>query len=188
MQYLLPTLLLVPAVLGATINPRQSTEAPISLQGDTSSFTNAAKYAQASYCTESAGGFINGATVSKVWGNGDSVPFCYVAYNPNSNQIIVAHEGWVSKLLFESTGTSLISFYFFCFRTDPTEIESLKVDADLFLDPMDSRFSSCGFKSGSEVHGGFQKAWASTADDILAEVNSQLASHSGASVLVTGHS
>jgi len=52
-----------------------------------------AKYTQASYCTESAGKVINGATVSKVFGNGDNVPYAYVAYNPTSNQIIVAHEG-----------------------------------------------------------------------------------------------
>lgn len=53
---------------------------------------------------------------------------------------------------------------------------------------MNSRLSNCGFASGSRVHSGFQNAWASTADAILAEVNRQRAAHSGASVLVTGHS
>lgn len=93
MNFLLASLLLAPAALGASINPRQSTDAPSLFSGDTSPYVNAAKYAQASYCTEDAGGDVNGATVSMVKGNGDSIPYVYVAYNPSENQIIVAHEG-----------------------------------------------------------------------------------------------
>jgi len=88
MKFAFASLLFTPVVLGAILTPRQT-----AISGDTSSYTSAAKYAQAAYCTKASGGTVNGATVSKVFGNGASVPYAYVAYNPTSNQIIVSHQG-----------------------------------------------------------------------------------------------
>ncbi|KAI6117476.1 hypothetical protein EV401DRAFT_1598778 [Pisolithus croceorrhizus] len=63
-------------------------------------------------------------------GNGDSVQYWYVGYDPSLGTVIVAHQG-----------------------TNPSEILPLVTDADLFLTNLDSSLFP-GISSDIEVHNG----------------------------------
>ncbi|KAG1816416.1 Alpha/Beta hydrolase protein, partial [Suillus subaureus] len=165
--------LLVAAAVQAfpSINTRQSITALTTTQID--QFTPYTYYASAGYCTN---------TQTLAWdcgtncdanpgfkpvasgGNGDSVQYWFVGYDPTLDTVIVSHQG-----------------------TDPSEILPLITDADFFLTNLDSTLFP-GISSDIEVHNGFGDAQASTATDVLAAVESTMSTYSTTSVTLVGHS
>ncbi|KAI6010401.1 Alpha/Beta hydrolase protein [Pisolithus microcarpus] len=97
-------------------------------------------------------------------GNGDSVQYWYVGYDPSLDTVIVAHQG-----------------------TDPSEILPLVTDADFFLTSLDSSLFP-GISSDIEVHNGFMNAQASTATEVLAAVQTTMSKYGTTTVTVVGHS
>lgn len=154
-----------------SINTRQSITALTTTQID--QFTPYTYYASAGYCTN---------TQTLAWdcgtncdanpgfkpvasgGNGDSVQYWFVGYDPTLDTVIVSHQG-----------------------TDPSEILPLITDADFFLTNLDSTLFP-GISSDIEVHNGFGDAQASTATDVLAAVESTMSTYGTTSVTLVGHS
>lgn len=136
--------------------------APTSPLSDYQQYSFPAQLAQAAYCGLAVGSTVGDAKLLWTAGDGRSTPMVYVAYSP-SKGVIVSHQG-----------TNMSSF------------SSILNDADFGKDPVNSRLSYLG--SGVEVHGGFQDTWLRTADSVLGQVQSALASHPGSSVLTVGHS
>ncbi|KAG2033813.1 Alpha/Beta hydrolase protein [Suillus americanus] len=165
--------LLVAAAVQAfpSIHTRQSITALTTSQID--QFTTYTYYASAGYCTN---------TQTLAWdcgtncdanpefkpvasgGNGDSVQYWFVGYDPNLDTVIVSHQG-----------------------TNPSEIMPLITDADFFLTTLDSTLFP-GISSDIEVHNGFKDAQASTATDVLAAVESAMSTYGATSVTMVGHS
>ncbi|SJX62485.1 related to triacylglycerol lipase precursor [Sporisorium reilianum f. sp. reilianum] len=121
-----------------------------------------AQLAQTAYCGLAVGIKVGDATLLWTAGDGRSTPMVYVAYSP-SKGVIVSHQG-----------------------TNTSSFASILNDADFDKDPVNSRLSYLG--ASVEVHGGFQDTWLRTADSVLAQVKSALASHPGSAVLTVGHS
>ncbi|KAG2364630.1 hypothetical protein BDR07DRAFT_1279279 [Suillus spraguei] len=172
MASIVAALLLASAVQASpSISARQSITALTTTQIDT--FTPYTYYASAGYCTN---------TQTLAWdcgtnceanpqfkpvasgGNGDSVQYWFVGYDPNLDTVIVSHQG-----------------------TDPSEILPLITDADFFLTNFDSTLFP-GLSSDIEAHNGFLDAQASTATDVLAAVESAMSTYSTKSVTLVGHS
>ncbi|KAG2143797.1 Alpha/Beta hydrolase protein [Suillus bovinus] len=169
---------IVAALLAATavwasppISTRQSITPLTTSQID--QFTPYTYYASAGYCTN---------TQTLAWdcgtncdanpkfkpvasgGNGDSVQYWFVGYDPTLNTVIVSHQG-----------------------TNPSEILPLVTDADFFLTPLDPILFR-GISSDIEVHSGFGNSQASTATDVLAAVESAMSTYGTTSVTMVGHS
>ncbi|KZP12702.1 alpha/beta-hydrolase [Athelia psychrophila] len=138
-----------------------------------SAFTPYTWYASAAYCAASTtatwscgascsanSGFVPVAS----GGNGDSVQYWYVGYDPSLKTVIVAHQG-----------------------TDPSEILPLLTDADILTENLDGTLFS-GISSTIKVHSGFANAQANTATAVLAAVQTALTKGSTKSVTLTGHS
>ena len=87
----------------------------------------------------------------------------FVGFDPTSNSVVVAHQG-----------------------TDPSNIESVLVDADFVPDPVDPNIFP-GLPSDIKVHGGFQDAHARSAPQILQAVQAELTIRNTENVLVVGH-
>ncbi|KAG1908103.1 Alpha/Beta hydrolase protein [Suillus fuscotomentosus] len=154
-----------------SLSTRQSITALATSQID--QFTPYTYYASAGYCTN---------TQTLAWdcgtncdanpgfkpvasgGNGDSVQYWFVGYDPNLDTVIVSHQG-----------------------TNPSEILPLVTDADFFLTTLDSTLFP-GISSDIEVHNGFQDAQTSTATDVLAAVESAMSTYGTTSVTMVGHS
>jgi len=64
---------------------------------------------------------------------------------------------------------------------------SVLVDADYFLDPLNSTFFP-GVSSSVQTHGGFGNAFDRSAASVYSAVVTTLAAHAGATVTVIGHS
>lgn len=139
---------------------RGSTAAPSPLS-NYQQYTFPAQLAQAAYCGQPVGAKVGDATLLWTAGDGRSTPMVFVAYSP-SQGVIVSHQG-----------------------TNTSSFSSILNDADFGQDPINSRLSYLG---NVEVHGGFQDTWLRTADSVLAQVKSALASHPGSRVLTVGHS
>jgi len=138
-----------------------------------STFTPYSFFASAGYCTpattlawdcgancQANPGFMPVAS----GGNGDSVQFWFVGYDPTLDTVIVSHQGTV-----------------------PTEILPLVTDGDFFLTNLDSTLFP-GISSDIQVHNGFKDAQADTATDVLAAVQSAMSNFSANSVTLVGHS
>ncbi|KAF9236092.1 Alpha/Beta hydrolase protein [Melanogaster broomeanus] len=97
-------------------------------------------------------------------GNGDSVQYWFVGFDPSLDTVIVSHQG-----------------------TDPSEIMPLITDADFFLTNLDSTLFP-GISSSIEVHNGFADAQADTATDVLAAVQTTMTKYGTSSVTMVGHS
>jgi len=141
----------------------------------TSDFLQPALFSRVAYCSSSAvQSFQCGAPcdalgsnidVLQVGGNDGTVPMYFIAHDPSTNTIVVAHQG-----------------------TDPENLLSLLNDAEIGLvDLNTTRFTAASGK-GIQVHEGFQDTFERTADGVLAGVQSGLASTGATNVLVTGHS
>ena len=83
----------------------------------------------------------------------------FVAYDPTANEIIVSFSG-----------------------TDPLSIQNWIDD----LDFIQTSYGYCG--NDCKVHQGFYKSFNSTVDQVKSLVNSAYASHSSATLSITGHS
>ncbi|KAI6041893.1 Alpha/Beta hydrolase protein [Pisolithus marmoratus] len=170
MLYLLALVLLGPSAIHA-LTTRQSITILESFQVD--SYTPYTYYASAGYCT---------ATQTLAWdcgtncnanpefipvasgGNGASVQYWYVGYDPSLDNVIVVHQG-----------------------TNPSEILPLVTDVDFFLANLDSSLFP-GISSDVEVHSGFKDAQALTAPDILAAVQATLSKYGATAITLVGHS
>ncbi|OAX37652.1 alpha/beta-hydrolase [Rhizopogon vinicolor AM-OR11-026] len=155
----------------SSLNARQSITALTTSQIDT--FTPYTYYASAGHCTN---------TQTLAWdcgtncdanpdfkpvasgGNGDSVQYWFVGYDPKLDTVIVSHQG-----------------------TNPSEIFPLVTDANFFMTGLNSTLFP-GISSNIKVHNGFKDAQASTATDVLAAVKSAMSTHRATSVTMVGHS
>ncbi|KAI0941021.1 hypothetical protein AcV7_003241 [Taiwanofungus camphoratus] len=107
---------------------------------------------------------LSGVQVLTAGGDQGEIPFYFVAKDPQSQSIVVAHEG-----------------------TDPTNLLSDLNDAEFAQVAINSTLFPQA-SSGVQVHDGFQQTQGRTADLILSTVQSALSSTGYTNVLVTGHS
>ncbi|PCH36507.1 alpha/beta-hydrolase [Wolfiporia cocos MD-104 SS10] len=180
---LLPLLSFTPRTLAAPvplfgINLGEGSEAtgnptPISQSTITDDLLRPALFARTAYCPSSTltdwscGAPCNalpGVNVFTAGGDDGEIPFYYVASDPQTQTIVVAHEG-----------TDPENFY-----SDLNDIKFSQVAINA------TRFPQAG--SNVQVHDGFQETQGRTADTILSTVQSALASTGYTNVLVTGHS
>lgn len=173
MTYIIAVLLAaaVQAFPFPSISTRQSITALTTSQID--QFTPYTYYASAGYCTNmqtlawDCGTNCNANPDFKPvasGGNGDSVQYWFVGYDPNLDTVIVSHQG-----------------------TDPSDILPLVTDVDVVLVPLNPILFP-GISSDIEVHDGFQNAQASTATDVLSAVESTLSTYDTNLVTMVGHS
>lgn len=149
------------------------TPTPVSQSTIDSTLQRPAFFARAAYCPSqnvrnlSCGapcGAIKEAKILQAGGDGGEIPRFFIAQDPDSQTIVVAHQG-----------------------TDPENLLSDLNDAEFAQVAMNStRFPSAA--KGSLVHDGFQKTQGRTADLVLSTVKSALASTGYTNVLTTGHS
>ncbi|CAK5278175.1 unnamed protein product [Mycena citricolor] len=97
-------------------------------------------------------------------GNGDTVQYWYVGYDPALQTVIVSHQGTV-----------------------PAHIQSLITDLRFFLRHLDPTIFP-GLPSDIEVHTGFADEHAKTAADVLAAVKTALSESGFTKVTIAGHS
>ena len=135
--------------------------APTSPLTNYQQYSYPAQLSQAAYCGQPVGATVGDATLLWTAGDGRSTPMVFVAYSPTKG-VIVSHQG-----------------------TNTSSFASILNDADFALDPINSRLAYLG---SVKVHGGFQDTWLRTADSVLAQVKSALATHPTAPVLTVGHS
>ncbi|KAK7440380.1 hypothetical protein VKT23_017016 [Stygiomarasmius scandens] len=107
----------------------------------------------------------NDIDVFQAGGDDGLVPMYFIAHDPSTDTIVVAHQG-----------------------TEPENFLSVLNDAQFFLEDLNTtRFTSADGK-GIKVHDGFQKTFERTADGVLSGVQNGLATKGASKVLVTGHS
>jgi hypothetical protein len=97
-------------------------------------------------------------------GDGGATPYWFVGYDPVSKAAIVSHSG-----------------------TDPTNLQSLLVDANFFWDTLSPSLFP-GISSSIQVHDGFTNAQANSASAVLAAVKKIMKDRSVTKVTVIGHS
>ncbi|PBK99891.1 alpha/beta-hydrolase [Armillaria gallica] len=97
-------------------------------------------------------------------GNGDSVQFWYVGYDPNLDAVIVGHQG-----------------------TDTTKLLPILTDLNIILSNLDDTLFP-GVSSDVKVHSGFKESQADTAESVLSYVKIAMSTYSTSSVTVVGHS
>ncbi|KAK7470790.1 hypothetical protein VKT23_002208 [Stygiomarasmius scandens] len=103
--------------------------------------------------------------VFQAGGDDGLVPMYFVAHDPSTDTIVVAHQG-----------------------TEPENFLSVLNDLQFFLEDLNTtRFTSAEGRD-IKVHDGFQKTFERTADGVLSGVLSGLATKGASKVLVTGHS
>ncbi|KAG6864286.1 hypothetical protein C0991_010805 [Blastosporella zonata] len=153
-----------------------SDSATTSLAQDTvtTEFLRPAQFTRVAYCSSAAvsswqcgapcdslGGAVE---VLQTGGDDGLIPMYYIAHDPATQSIIVAHQG-----------------------TDPSSLLSVLNDVQIPLVALNSsRFPDVD--ESVQVHDGFQKTFERTADGLLAGVQAGLASKGVSNVLVTGHS
>lgn len=133
-----------------------------------------ANFARASVCTPAivklwkCGPACDAAPQTQVLlaaGDDGEIPDFYVAYDPPSNSMVVAHQGTVFSNL-----TSILN------------------DIELFLvTPNEAQFPGAG-AAGVKVHEGFLKTYNRTAADVLAAVQRGIKQKGATNVKVVGHS
>ncbi|KAI9062754.1 lipase [Trametes sanguinea] len=160
-----------PAPNAVNVSPRQAITALSTSKIAT--YTPYTYYASAGYCSSS---------VTSTWscgancaanpqfkpvaagGDGDSVQYWFVGYDPSLKSVIVSHQG-----------------------TNPNEIEPLVTDGDAELTNLDSALFP-GISSSIQVHKGFAGAQANTASSVLQAVQKAMSTYGTKNVAVTGHS
>lgn len=165
-------LIAVPAQVAAAVLPRQD-PTPVATASATAEFAPLAAFAAAAYCQPSQildlscgatcdalGSFVPTAA----GGDGDSVQFWFVGFDPALQSVVVAHQG-----------------------TDPSELLPLLTDADFFLEEFDTTLFP-GLSSSIKAHSGFLDAQSKTASEVLAAVQKTMASHSTTHVTLASHS
>jgi hypothetical protein len=160
------------SVVSAAVVPRQGAVTALSAS-QINAFTPYSFFASTAYCDPSTtinwscGANCNGnpgflPTASG--GDGGSVQFWYVGFDPSLNTVVVAHQG-----------------------TDSSNIIADLTDTDFFLGSLDPTLFP-GISSSIEVHSGFRDSHARSAPTILAAVQRTMAAHSATSVTIVGHS
>jgi len=159
------------AIASAAVLPRQGAVTALSA-AQISAFKPYSFFASSAYCSPSTtinwscGANCNGNpgfVPIASGGDGDTVQFWYVGYDPALSTVVVAHQG-----------------------TDTSKLIPDLTDLDFFLTPLDQTLFPG--TSGLEVHNGFEAAHAKAAPDVLAAVQQGLAAHSTSSVTIIGHS
>ncbi|KAK7685856.1 hypothetical protein QCA50_011203 [Cerrena zonata] len=107
---------------------------------------------------------VKGISVVAAGGDGEEIPRFFVATDPSTQSVVVAHQG-----------------------TDPTKILSIANDVKFVQKDMDSKVFPKP-DAGVKVHDGFQDAQVRTADTVLSTVKDTLTKSGFKRVLVTGHS
>jgi len=139
----------------------------------TDAFVRPARFAQIAYCSPGAvQGWQCGAPCDALpgvqsivtGGDGAVTPFYYVAHDPTSQSIVVAHQG-----------------------TDPGKILSIANDLQILLEPLDQNLFP-NVDPSIKIHDGFAKTFARTAPDILGNVTAALTSFGVNKVEIHGHS
>ncbi|KAJ3993044.1 lipase class 3 family protein [Lentinula boryana] len=97
-------------------------------------------------------------------GDGDSIQFWFVGFDPTLNSVIVSHQG-----------------------TDTSEILPIITDTEVALQTLNAALFP-GVSSSVQVHDGFGKAQAGTATAVLAAVQQAMSAHSTTAVTTVGHS
>ncbi|KAK7056891.1 hypothetical protein VNI00_002608 [Paramarasmius palmivorus] len=147
----------------------------VSAQTISDNFIRPAQFSRVAYCSSAAvtswqcgppcDSIGKGVNVIQAGGDDGLVPMYFVAHDPTSNTIVVAHQG-----------------------TEPKNFLSVLNDAQfLLVDLNTTRFTAAEGKD-IQVHDGFQKTFERTADGVLEGVQKGLASFGSSKVLVTGHS
>lgn len=172
---------LITTVLGAPLplfgfgDDSDDKTTPVTAEAITSNFVRPAQFSRVAYCSSAAvtswkcgapcdalGG---GIDVFQAGGDDGLIPMYFVAHDPTSNSIVVAHQGTESK-----------------------NFLSILNDAQFLLTDLNTtRFTAADGKD-IEIHEGFQKTFERTADGVLAGVKNGLAKFNSTKVLVTGHS
>ncbi|KAJ8076086.1 hypothetical protein PM082_022071 [Marasmius tenuissimus] len=170
---------LVPLTLSAPIfailDREDSPTTSITVEDLESSFLRAAQFTRVSYCSSrvvskwECGGPCEevgkGVKVIQAGGDDGLIPGYFVAHDPTTESIVVAHQG-----------------------TDSRKTLSILNDAQLLLRDINTkRFTSAKGKS-IEVHDGFQKTFERTADEVVAAVQRGLTEFKVKKVHVMGHS
>ncbi|KAG7441496.1 alpha/beta-hydrolase [Guyanagaster necrorhizus] len=171
-----PFLLQLVSTLG-TIYPTSSGPVPPGVTplsvAELASFAPYTQFARAAYCGSDAlknwscgeaCDAVSDFEPTLVGGNGDDVQYFFVGYWPSEDAIVVGHEG-----------------------TDPTQLESVLTDVDALHDNLNPDLFP-GVSSEVYVHAGFRDAQASTAREILTEVQSLIESKGTSNLVVVGHS
>lgn len=154
-------------------DPATGTPEPVSDAVVASSLTRPADFSRIAYCSSAAVqswtcgppcAAVPGVEVLQTGGNSGSVPLYFIAHDPTSQSIVVAHQG-----------------------TDPSNILSVLNDVEFGLTDLNTTLFPQG-GDGVQVHSGFQDTFARTSDGILAGVQAALVSKGVSKVAVTGHS
>ncbi|KAI0630903.1 lipase [Trametes polyzona] len=160
-----------PATNVADLVARQSITAVSATE--IASFTPFTHYASAGYCAASATlSWSCGANCAAnptfkpvaAGGDGDSVQFWFVGFDPTLNTVIVSHQG-----------------------TNTHEILPLIEDGDIALKVLDATLFP-GLSGAIQVHHGFAKAQASTASSVLQAVQEAMNTFGTQNIVFTGHS
>ncbi|GLB41589.1 putative lipase (class 3) [Lyophyllum shimeji] len=160
-----------PAVEAPSLEARQSVTTLTA--GQVAAYKPYSYYAASAYCQPAStlawncGGNCNanpGFKPVASGGNGDSVQFWYVGYDPTLQTVIVAYQG-----------------------TDTSKILPLVTDADFFLDSLNPALFP-GVSSSVRTHDGFGDAHAKSATAVLAAVQTAMARYATSKVTIVGHS
>ncbi|KAF9468230.1 alpha/beta-hydrolase [Collybia nuda] len=173
---LFPVALAAPLSLNIFDSGSTSTSTPTAISKDTvqAQFLRPAQFSRVAYCSseavtswtcgapcESLGG---GVKVLQAGGDDGLIPMYFVAHDPATESIIVAHQG-----------------------TEKSSVLSILNDVQIQLVGLNStRFPDAN--EDIKVHDGFQKTFERTADGMLEAVRTGLESTGTNKVLVTGHS
>jgi len=160
-------------VIGGSDDNNKAATAPISVN-DISDFARIAQFTRAAFCT---------TPVVQKWACGEAcdanpqtqpiiaggdnaeTPQFFVAFDPPSNSVVVAHQG-----------------------TDRKDADSVFNDIDFLFDEADDTIFPGAKKAGAKLHGGFQNTFNRTSRDVLNAVQFGIANLNARNVIVTGHS
>ncbi|KZP18794.1 alpha/beta-hydrolase [Athelia psychrophila] len=149
-----------------------SSTSPVSNATIESTLVRPAEFSRTAYCGAAVASWdcgppcdaLPGVEVLTVGGDGGLIPFYFIAHDPATQSIVVAHQG-----------------------TNESDILSIANDAEFLLSDLNTTLFPKA-PSGVQVHDGFQKTFGRTSDSVLSGVQSALATTGVNKVLVTGHS
>jgi len=160
---------------GDSSNNQTSTAATTAVSDATvdSDLLRPAEFSRIAYCSSAAVTSWNcgppcdavpGVQVLQAGGDGGLIPRYYIAHDPSTQSVVVAHQG-----------------------TDAENILSIANDVEFGLTDFNSTLFP-NAPSGIQVHDGFQQTFGRTSDGILSGVQNALSSTGVNKVFVTGHS
>jgi len=160
---------------GDSSNNQTSTAATTAVSDATvdSDLLRPAEFSRIAYCSSAAVTSWNcgppcdavpGVQVLQAGGDGGLIPRYYIAHDPSTQSVVVAHQG-----------------------TEAENILSIANDVEIGLTDFNSTLFP-NAPSGIKVHDGFQQTFGRTSDGILSGVRNALSSTGVNKVFVTGHS